>query len=336
MQNENVENGLVKCEVCGKAFVDERALRIHVGMMHREKKRQLLHNLDNGISTIVAEIPKDVKYEDWSCAIEILKKAYEAKLFVLIVGPKGTGKTTLVRKFAEIMNKPLYSINFSLRTKESHLVGTTVLEGGCTKFVPGIIPKSMQEGAILYCDELNCAEPDVLVRLDEALDDRRELVLKEAGEVFRVKAHSDWFVIATINPLSHIGTKELPPQLLSRFPVRLYFDYPPIEIEKRIIRLHLGEDGINESDLDRAIKLANKLRDAAKVEDVYYAPSIRETIAFAKLLKMGMKPREAAELVFANVYYQWGELEVQKVKDLIGSLWGYPQFSLNPGGKNEG
>lgn len=332
MENWENANGLVKCGVCGRVFPHERALRIHITMKHKEKKKQLLLNLDNGNGTnVVAEVPKDVKYEDWNNAIDILKKAYEAKLFVLIIGPKGTGKTTLVRKFAEVINKPLYSINFSLRTKESHLVGTTVLQDGCTKFVPGIIPRSMQEGAILYLDELNAAEADVLLRLDEALDDRRELVLKEAGEVFRVKAHPDWFVIATINPLSHTGTKELPPQLLSRFPIRIYFDYPPIDIEKKIIRLHLGGDGINETDLDRAIKLASKLRDAAKVEDIYYAPSIRETIAFAKLLKMGVKPREAAELVFANVYYQWSEVEVQKVRDLIGSLWGYPQFSLNPG-----
>jgi nitric oxide reductase NorQ protein len=211
-------------------------------------------------------------------------------------------------------------VNFSLRTKESHLVGATLLQNGTTKFALGIIPKSMQEGALLYLDEVNTAEADVLIRLDEALDDRRELVLKEAGEVVTVKARDDWFVIATINPLTHAGTKELPPQLLSRFPVRLHLDYPPPEIEKEIIRMYVN--GVNGEDLDKAIKLANKLRSAAKVEDVYYSPSIRETIAFAKLIIAGIKPRQAAEIVFANVYWQWGDAEVQKVKDLIVSLWG--------------
>ncbi len=34
---------------------------------------------------------------------------------------------------------------------------------------------------MLYLDEINSAEADVLLRLDEALDDRRQIVLKESG-----------------------------------------------------------------------------------------------------------------------------------------------------------
>jgi nitric oxide reductase NorQ protein len=74
----------------------------------------------------------------------------------------------------------------------------------------------MKEGSMLYLDELNAAEADVLLRLDEALDDRRQIVLKESdGQV--IKANDSWFAVATINPLTHVGTKELPPQLLVDF-----------------------------------------------------------------------------------------------------------------------
>jgi nitric oxide reductase NorQ protein len=311
----------VKCPVCGYV-----AKSIWAFYSHKKKHPQLVKkngtlNLNNFFKEeTLPSIPTNIIYNDWCNYLPILHEAYKQKLFVLIVGPKGTGKTTLVRKFAEMIKKPLYSVNFSLRTKESHLVGATLLQNGTTKFALGIIPKSMQEGALLYLDEVNTAEADVLIRLDEALDDRRELVLKEAGETITVKAREDWFVIATINPLTHAGTKELPPQLLSRFPVRLHLDYPPPEIEKEIIRMYVN--GVNGEDLDKAIKLANKLRSAAKVEDVYYSPSIREMIAFAKLIIAGIKPRQAAEIVFANVYWQWGDAEVQKVKDLIVSLWG--------------
>ena len=38
----------------------------------------------------------------------------------------------------------------------------------------------MKEGNILYLDEINAAEADVLLRLDEALDDRRQIILKES------------------------------------------------------------------------------------------------------------------------------------------------------------
>src|SRR5690242_14368390 len=153
-----------------------------------------------------------IEYLDWNNALDILDKARRSGLFVLIIGPKGTGKTTLVRKFASHIEKDLDSVNFSLRTRESHLVGSRTLDKGEISFVEGVLVKSMRSGTILYLDELNAAEADVLLRLDEALDDRRQLVLKEAeGQI--INATADWYVIATINPLTHVGTKELPPQL---------------------------------------------------------------------------------------------------------------------------
>jgi nitric oxide reductase NorQ protein len=263
----------------------------------------------------------EINYLDWNNAISVLEKAYKIGLFALIIGPKGTGKTTLVRKFASQLGKELYSVNFSLRTRESHLIGTKTLDRGQISFVEGILVKSMRDGGLLYLDELNAAEADVLLRLDEALDDRRQLILKEAeGQIIR--ANHDWSVIATINPLSHVGTKELPPQLLSRFPIRIRLDYPPEEIELEIVRRHTEIDQSKVNDIGRAIKLAKNLREAAAVEELYYSPSLRESIAFAKLLNAGSSAKEAAEIVYANAYDQWGEVEYQKVKDMITSIFG--------------
>ncbi|MGI0002634.1 MAG: AAA family ATPase [Nitrosopumilaceae archaeon] len=258
-------------------------------------------------------------YIDWNNSFEILDKAYESGLFVLIIGPKGTGKTTLVREFAAKKGVKLESVNFSLRTRESHLVGSKSLENGSIGFDEGILVKSMREGNMLYLDEINAAEADVLLRLDEALDDRRQIVLKESGGEL-IQANSDWFVVATINPLTHVGTKELPPQILSRFPVRIRLEYPPEEIELQIVKKYIS--GSNDKELLQGIKLANLLRQAAAVEELYYSPSLRETIAFGKLLDAGLKPRQAADIVFANVYSQWGNVEYQKVSDIITSMFG--------------
>jgi nitric oxide reductase NorQ protein len=262
----------------------------------------------------------EINYIDWNNALGLLTKAFETKLFVLIIGPKGTGKTTLVRKFASHMKKELLSVNFSLRTRESHLIGTKTLEKGEVSFVEGMLVKSMRDGKMLYLDEVNAAEADVLLRLDEALDDRRQLVLKEAeGQI--INAAADWFVIATINPLSHVGTKELPPQLLSRFPFRLKLDYPPEDIELQIINQHTPLENSKVDDVKRSIKLAKSLREAAALEELYYSPSLRETIAFAKLINKGLASKQAAEIVYANVYDQWGEVEYQKVMDMITSVF---------------
>ena len=261
----------------------------------------------------------EIQYLDWNNSTEILNKAYEAGLFVLIIGPKGTGKTSLVRDFAKNKNLNLESVNFSLRTRESHLIGTKTLTDGNVSFDEGILIKSMREGEMLYLDEINSAEADVLLRLDEALDDRRQIALKEStGEV--IKAKENWFVVSTINPLTHSGTKELPPQLLSRFPVRIRLEYPPEDVELEIVKKHVSE--IYESDIIQAIKLANTLRQAAAVEELFYSPSLRETIAFGKLLEKGVTAKDAANYVFGNVYTQWGNIEYQKVSDIITSMFG--------------
>jgi len=278
---------------------------------------------DQSEQSVENEQPEEQSHEsiylDWNNAFEIIDSAFEKGLFVIIIGPKGTGKTTLVREYAIRKSKNLQSINFSLRTRESHLVGSKTLTDGNIGFDEGILVKSMKEGSILYLDEINAAEADVLLRLDEALDDRRQLILKESsGEI--IKAKDSWFVVSTINPLTHVGTKELPPQILRRFPVRVRLDYPPEDIEYQIIKRHVKNP--NEAEVLQGIKLANVLRQASAVEELYYSPSIRETIAFAKLIDGGVSAKQAAKTVFGNVYSQWGNVEFQKVNDIITSMFG--------------
>ena len=278
---------------------------------------------DQSEQSVENEQPEEQSHEsiylDWNNAFEIIDSAFEKGLFVIIIGPKGTGKTTLVREYAMRKSKNLQSINFSLRTRESHLVGSKTLTDGNIGFDEGILVKSMKEGNILYLDEINAAEADVLLRLDEALDDRRQLILKESGGEI-IKAKDSWFVVSTINPLTHVGTKELPPQILSRFPVRVRLDYPPEDIEYQIIKRHVKNP--NEAEVLQGIKLANVLRQASAVEELYYSPSIRETIAFAKLIEGGVSAKQAAKTVFGNVYSQWGNVEFQKVNDIITSMFG--------------
>ena len=106
---------------------------------------------------------------------------------------------------------------------------------------------------------------------------------------------------------------------MSRFPVRLRLDYPPEEVEFEIVKKHLPN--ADEQSTKQGIKLANTLRQAAAVEELYYSPSLRETIAYAKLIQNETTPKDAAQIVFGNVYAQWGNIEVQKVNDIITSMY---------------
>ena len=247
-----------------------------------------------------------------------LEAAYKANEFLLIIGPTGSGKTHLVTAFAEKLGKPLFTVNFSLRTRESHLVGSIDIEEGDTSFKEGVLVRSMREpgGSILYADEINCAEPDVLVRIDEALDDRRQISLKEdSGEV--IKAEPGWFVIATINPIQFAGTKEMPAQINSRFPARMWMDYPDEIVEAQIVERRTG---VKHASIEKACLIAKQLRGRAANGELFYSPSIRETIAFANILNTGMSPRDSARMVFKNIYYQWGASEARKAEEIITSL----------------
>ena len=44
---------------------------------------------------------EEPQYLDWNNSFDILDKAHEQDIFVLIIGPKGTGNTTLVREYAK-------------------------------------------------------------------------------------------------------------------------------------------------------------------------------------------------------------------------------------------
>ena len=83
----------------------------------------------------------------------------------MIIGPKGTGKTSLVRDFAKNKSAKLESINFSLRTRESHLIGTKTLTDGTVSFDEGLLIKSMREGNMLYLDEIKCCRSRCSIKI---------------------------------------------------------------------------------------------------------------------------------------------------------------------------
>jgi len=257
-------------------------------------------------------IPSNILYNDWQNVVSRLVHCYKQKIPVLLIGPKGVGKTRAIMKCAELVQKPLRTVNGSLRTREHHIIGRLDTDSeGKLYFKPGPLVLSMQEGGIFYIDELNVFEPDVLIRLDEAFDDRRQINVE--GELIR--AHPDWWFVGSINPLDrfHPGTKELPGQILSRFPVRIKMDFPDPKTEYEIIKLHVRGAKRYSTVIYDVLGLINQLREA----ELPYTPSIRESIAFARLLVSGIRFEKAVEMTLLDVYIQWGPTVYNQVKELI-------------------
>lgn len=74
----------------------------------------------------------------------------------------------------------------------------------------GIVLQAMKKGDKLLIDEISLASDSVLERLNSLLESERTILLTDAGADTQViEAHPDFQIIATMNPGSDYGKKEV-------------------------------------------------------------------------------------------------------------------------------
>ena len=270
--------------------------------------------IKKGSNWILIDI-KD-QYLDWDGNLRRMRKLYNLKVPTLLIGDKGTGKSRCTDELSKLVNSDMETVNLSLRCRESHILGRLDVQEingvQAVTWNKGPLPRTMINGSILYLDELSAGEPDVLLRLDESLDDRRQLTYENEC----IKAHENWWCTASINPLSTPGTKELPPQLISRFTTRLNFEYPPQDIEYKIINTHCNIKPYRDEMYD-ILTLFKKMRDT---NELPYSPSIRESIVAGKLLCSDESVEETIELTILNAMYHWDKQLYKTARELARSL----------------
>lgn len=248
-----------------------------------------------------------------------------APVNVLIMGPKGTGKSELIKKFAEDSGLPYWQVMGQEGIRADELLGHYELREGSSKWVDGIIPKAVRAGGILHIDEPNVIEPAILMRLDELLDNKRQLNMEDLnGEI--IKAHPDLFVIFTMNPPTYEGVKDLPEPIKSRLTKRYYLDYPPQDVELTILKkklglsdneFKLGKDGASgkfAKDIMDVMKIITNLR---KQQELSYTPSLRETQAFIQDLREGDNFHTAFDRNIKGIY--WGE-EADRIEEALKAV----------------
>ncbi|CAH9088613.1 unnamed protein product [Cuscuta europaea] len=83
----------------------------------------------------------------------------------------------------------------------------------------GPLVEAMKNGDLFLVDEISLADDSVLERLNSVLEPERKLALAEKGgsDLEKITAHSDFCLLATMNPGGDFGKKELSPALRNRF-----------------------------------------------------------------------------------------------------------------------
>ncbi len=154
--------------------------------------------------------------------LEKLARSVRLNENVLMSGPTGAGKTSLVKYLAHLTNNELRRINLNDMTDVVEIVGGYKPgQDGRPEWHDGVVVEALKKGQWILFDEINLAEPAILERLNSLLDDDRFLILTEKGagdsgpEV--VRADENTRIFATMNPASYAGRKELSAAMMNRF-----------------------------------------------------------------------------------------------------------------------
>jgi len=154
-----------------------------------------------------------------------------ARGHLLIEDLPGMGKTTLAHALAKVLGLSYSRIQFTSDLLPADVTGAAIFDKEKQKFVfrPG--PVFAQ---VLLADEINRATPRTQSALLEAMEERQVTV---EGNSYPLP--EPFFVIATQNPGSQMGTYPLPESQLDRFLMRIELGYPDQKIERALL---MGDD----------------------------------------------------------------------------------------------
>jgi len=117
---------------------------------------------------------------------------------MMLVGGKGTGKTSTVLQFAARLGLDVYPISCSGKTRFADLVGTlTIAKDGSTVFQDGPLTKAYRNGGIFLANEISRMDPGEQMRFVDVLDKNSTLTIPQTGET--MKPHKDFRIAATGN-----------------------------------------------------------------------------------------------------------------------------------------
>src|SRR5438270_1630972 len=159
-----------------------------------------------------------------------------ARGHILLEDVPGVGKTTLAHALARSLSLSFQRIQFTSDLLPADIVGVTIYNQDLQEFefISGPIFTN-----VLLADEINRATPKSQSALLEAMSEGMISIEKR-----RLPLPDPFLVIATQNPIEHVGTYPLPESQLDRFLMKLTIGYPNTIDEKKLLRAGGAQDAL--------------------------------------------------------------------------------------------
>lgn len=235
--------------------------------------------------------------------VEVVTRALELGMNVVLKGPPGVGKSFLTRYICSMTNRPLYRVTLSETTYREDLLGHLHLVSATdgetvTEWIDGPLTSAVREGAVLLLDEINAADANTVAALNAVMEQRatRSLTIPQTGE--QITPHEEFRVVATANP-GYQGTYELNDAFEDRFR-HVKLSYLPESIEVELIFDRTDLDSGKKDQISELVSFASRLREAYIDGEITTPITTRELVRIARFMENGfMTVREAtrSELV---------------------------------------
>lgn len=182
------------------------------------KGREIIYKLNQNIAQVI---------KGKESVIELILVGLLSGGHILLEDVPGVGKSSLARALARTIDCDYARIQFTPDTLPSDITGVSVYDMKKQSFE---YHKGPIFHNIILADEINRTTPKTQSSLLEAMEEGSVSV-----EGITYKLEKPFMVIATQNPIEHLGTYQLPEAQLDRFFMKLSIGYPSVEAELEMI-----------------------------------------------------------------------------------------------------